>query len=716
MKQSDASYVSTLRPAVTQRRAALTVAAVSVLFFAAAAPFAKQPLPQVPGFLPVYQSALVIFDLITSVLLLGQYRMLRSRALLLLAAGYIFSGAMAVAHLLSFPGLFGPAGLIGGGTQSTAWIYFLWHGGFPLFVIGYALSKTQDQRLPTRRSTAGTGAVVAIGAGAAAAMVLAATATHDLLPPIMAGNWDAPGKWIVAVITWAIGLAALATIWLRKPHTVLDIWLMVAMCVWTADTALAAVLNGARFDLGWYSGRIYGLLANGFVLVVLLLENGTLYARLAEVNRVLAMKNGQLADASRLKSEFVANMSHELRTPLNAIIGFSEVLKDGVVGEMKAEQREYVTDIHSSGQHLLSLINDILDLSKIEAGRMTLDLEPVEVKPLFEQSLAIVRERAMARRVRLELDVNLGRESLLLDARKTKQILYNLLSNAVKFSQPGGRVLMRVRRVEARDVKGWGARGATQVRMPLPQVSSEHFVEILVQDEGIGIAPDDADRLFTMFSQVDSSLSKEVEGTGLGLALVDQLSRLAGGTVALSSTPGEGTGFYVWLPWRDADAPPEPAGSTLTSGSHPDHQPIVLVIEDNDHAAELIRLQLEPEGFRVARVSTARAALAWIADGMPELIILDLLLPDMDGWDLLVQLKHFDNPAALVPVVIVSIVADAPRGMALGAAAVLQKPYSRDEMLAALNHAGFITSLPRARSILVDQVHKALESSEGVAS
>ncbi|MBC5766415.1 MASE4 domain-containing protein [Ramlibacter albus] len=682
---ASASFVSTLRPTPAQRRAAIGVALLSAVFFVAVAPFAKVPLHQVPAFIPMYQSAIIVFDLITAVLLLGQYRILRAQSMLMLASGYIFSTLMATAHALSFPGLFAPGGIIGGGGQTTAWLYFLWHAGFPVFIVGYALSKPNGNTRPATGSPLrGIAASVAMAGVLAGALVALPTVFHDSMPRIMAGNSDAPTKVVVAILTWLVGLAALALVWRRRPHTVLDLWVMVVLCVWTADSALAAVLNQGRFDIGWYAGRAYGMLASGFVLGVLLLENGSLYARLAETNRLLAVKNGQLADASRLKTEFLANMSHELRTPLNAIIGFSEVLKDGVVGDLEPAQREYATEIHSSGQHLLSLINDVLDLSKIESGRMSLELEPVNIATLLEQALPIVREAAADRGVELQLDVPRDLGLIAVDARKTRQVVYNLLSNAVKFTTAAGRVVLRARRVGVERLETWQSDGPTELRLPPPTLECAEYLEITVQDNGIGIAPGDADRLFTMFSQLDSALSKDVEGSGLGLMLVSQLSRLHGGSVALGSTPGKGTQLVVWLPWREwtggtpgSDAP----GFSVDGGWNGE---TVLVVEDNDHAAELMRLHLEPEGFRVVRVATARAAIDWLAAGRPRLVLLDLLLPDMDGWDLLQHLKHPGSPTGQVPVIIVSIVPDVQRGLALGASAVLQKPFSREELLEAV--------------------------------
>lgn len=270
---------------------------------------------------------------------------------------------------------------------------------------------------------------------------------------------------------------------------------------------------------------------------------------LKQFEHELQQKNAELEAASKMKSEFLANMSHELRTPLNAIIGFSEVLRDGLLGDLTEKQRGFIGDIFSSGTHLLSLINDILDLSKVEAGKMMLDLDPVEVPPLFMNSLSIIREKAAARQVRLTMDASGAPASLLLDARKLKQIVYNLLSNAVKFTGDGGTVSLHARKVERAAV---GQLTPGKVGRTFPLVSEEfaEFLEIEVRDSGIGIPEDGLDRLFKPFSQVDSGLARKFEGTGLGLVMVKLLAELHGGTVAVESTFGEGSAFTVWLPVR----------------------------------------------------------------------------------------------------------------------------------------------------------------------
>jgi signal transduction histidine kinase len=356
--------------------------------------------------------------------------------------------------------------------------------------------------------------------------------------------------------------------------------------------------------------------------------------------RTLQQKNVELEHASRMKSEFLATMSHELRTPLNAIIGFSEALQDGLMGETSASQHEYIGDIFTSGQHLLALINDILDLSKVEAGMMTLDLDAVDLKSLLANSLSIVRERAGAQDISLELEPFDDPDALLLDLRKTKQIVYNLLSNAVKFSAAGGRVTLRSRRVPRAEV------GALPGPWPvhafaLADNEFNDFVEISVADEGIGISQENMSKLFVAFTQIDSSLARRFEGTGLGLAMVKQLAELHGGTVAVTSSVAGGTRFVAWLPLRIATTEPglpRQLWPAPTVGSAREGR-VALVVEDDDRAAELVRLLLEAEGFTVVHAESAEAALVLAPQQALALITLDVQLPGMDGWEFLTTIQ-----------------------------------------------------------------------------
>ncbi|MEO6711942.1 MAG: response regulator [Mycobacteriales bacterium] len=426
----------------------------------------------------------------------------------------------------------------------------------------------------------------------------------------------------------------------------------------------------------------------------------------------LQEKNVELEHASRMKSEFLATMSHELRTPLNAVIGFSEALNDGLMGEMSESQHEYIGDIFTSGQHLLSLINDILDLSKVEAGMMALEFETGDLLGLLKNSLAIVREKAAAQRIALELESDEDLGPLILDMRKTKQIVYNLLSNAVKFSGIGSRVTLRVRRVSRGAVGMFDGTWEVQT-FPLADNEFSEFLEISVTDEGIGISKADMARLFQAFSQIDSSLARKFEGTGLGLAMVKQLTELHGGTVAVASAEGAGARFSVWLPVRLAATEARPQISEQPAHrAAPDaviEQRVALVVEDDDHAADLVRLLLEAEGFSVLRATTGEEALE-VAPLQPlSLITLDVQLPGMDGWEFLLRIR--DLPAvANVPVVIIAGLIDSNMALLGGAAAFLQKPISRAQLKASLANLGLHAVRDRTRTVLVvDDDPKAVE-------
>jgi signal transduction histidine kinase/DNA-binding response OmpR family regulator len=698
-----------------ERRFALAAVVVSLVFFAVVVPQAKEPWPQVWAFIPLYAAALVVSDLITAVLLVGQYRIGRKPALLVLAAGYLFTALATVAHGLSFPGLFAAGGVLGGGAQTTAWLYMFWHGGFPLFVIAYVLMSSRSARrsgiaVPTGLAIAG---AIFATAAVVGGLTLLATAGHDVLPAIMQGNrYTTAMKGVVSGV-WLASLVALGLLWWRRPHSVLDLWLMVVLCAWLLDVALSAVLNGGRFDVGFYVGRAYGLGAATFVLGVLLLENSRLYAglvdshaqeraraaelrelsdRLEVVNGQLSDSNVQLQEQTRLKSEFLANMSHELRTPLNAVIGFSDMLKDGHADDPE-KQRRFAGHIFQSGHHLLALVNDILDLSKIEAGKGELALGAVHVESAMAEAIAMLSGQAQTRQVRLRLDARGALGEMRADPRRLKQILLNLLSNALKFSPVAGTVTLRAEAVDRRRAESALPGYRDGVRKDLPQSGFERFVEISVSDDGVGITRADLDRLFTPFVQVPSAFNRGGEGTGLGLVMVHRLADLHGGTVAVTSEPGKGSCFTVWLPWRGEGSPDTSAAGPSAATR------VALVVEDNIESAALVQAQLEEKGFTVRRVASAEAALALVGVFTPDLITLDILLPDMDGWEFLAALKA--TAWESVPVVVISVVADQGRGFSLGAALVLQKPIMRDALARGLERLGMVPDAERDVTVLV---------------
>ncbi|MGZ5155499.1 MAG: response regulator [Caldimonas sp.] len=692
---------------------------LSAALFAAAAPFAKQGLPQIQAFIPGYEAALVVTDLITVVLLFGQFRIARSSAVLVLAAGYSFTVLSTIAHALSFPGLFAPDGLLGAGPQSTAWLYMFWHGGFPLFVIAYAVlrgSKREAMPASTTGAPAIFGAVVGVTVVVIGFAALA-LGGHDALPAIMAGNHYTPAMVGVVSTVWLSSLFALLVLWRRRPHSVLDLWLMVVMCAWLFDIALSAVLNAGRFDLGFYAGRLYGLLAASFVLAVLLLENGLLHARLTaahakerqraadlqQASTRLESLNAQLGDSNLLlqeqtrhKTEFLANMSHELRTPLNAIIGFAELLQVGRGGDSD-NQRKFATHIFRSGHHLLSLINDILDLSKIEAGKVEITLEPLQLEPALADALALLATQAQAKGISLRADPRGAVGTFVADPRRLKQILLNLVSNAVKFAPQGGQVTLRTEAVDRQRAEAGLPGFRDGVRLPLPATNFERFVEISVSDDGIGIAADAMGLLFTPFTQIASKTHK-VEGTGLGLSVVYRLAQLHGGTVAVTSEPGKGSCFTVWLPLRTEGE--STGGRTNVEAAPLVKRRLALVIEDNEAAGALMQAQLEANGFIVRHVVSAEAALAIVGECTPAVITLDIHLPGMDGWEFLSRLNRTAEWDG-VPIVVVSVLADLRAGFSLGAALVLQKPVSGDALARGLKQLGLTSEGESEATVLV---------------
>lgn len=375
----------------------------------------------------------------------------------------------------------------------------------------------------------------------------------------------------------------------------------------------------------------------------------------------LAAKNLELERASRLKSAFLANMSHELRTPLTSILGFSNLLLQRLYGELTEKQELYVERIHESGEHLLRLIGDILDLSKVEAGKIELELGAVDVKKLCREAVAFVSEQARSRHLEIRTQIPEEIEPITADELRLRQMLLNLLSNAVKFSQP-----------------------QTSVGIEVQQ--HQDWLYLNVWDEGIGIPESQQALLFQPFQQLDNSLSRQHEGTGLGLALTRKLAELHGGTVTCRSQPGVGSCFTIILPRQLAlpkDPHTTPAWTDVTNSPvSPPPVSQVLIVEDREDNALLLKDILEFWGYAVHCVGDGQTALDWLQSNRPDAILLDVHLPGIDGLEVTRRLKAdpLRREIPLIATTALAMVGDRDRCLQAGFDEYLSKPVSCDRL------------------------------------
>ena len=337
--------------------------------------------------------------------------------------------------------------------------------------------------------------------------------------------------------------------------------------------------------------------------------------------------NVRLEGVSRSKSDFLANMSHELRTPLNSVIGFSEVLQDQMCGQINEKQQEYVANILASGEHLLALINDILDLSKVESGKMELELAGFSLRGVVDSTVMMLREKALKGGITLSVDITPDADvTIMADQRKLKQILFNLVSNAVKFTPELGTIDVTV-------------------------VRDGEFIEFSVADSGIGIRVEDIPKLFHPFIQLESGYTKTYEGTGLGLALNRQLVELHGGRIWVESSIGNGSRFSFTIPLAQTaltSLPAPPPGLTRSSGN------TVLLIEDDPLTSASMEKALNSKGYRALRASNGKHGLQMAQRDAPDLIVLDLMMPGgMNGFDVANKLQQ-NSDVANVPILVLT--------------------------------------------------------------
>jgi signal transduction histidine kinase/CheY-like chemotaxis protein len=390
--------------------------------------------------------------------------------------------------------------------------------------------------------------------------------------------------------------------------------------------------------------------------VALTVTNG--WRRRAEEEMQAARAQAEMAN--RAKSEFLANMSHELRTPLNAVLGLTEGLLEQVRGPLNERQQGSLRTVQASGQHLLELINEVLDLARIESGRLEMFREWTPAREICEAAVAMIREQAASKGLHLELQMSDAEVRLMVDPRRLKQILVNLLSNAVKFSNEGGRVLLSVE-----------------------SASGSQVVSFIVADTGIGISFADQCQLFEPFVQLDAGLARRHEGTGLGLALVQRLVDMHGGSVGLVSEPGKGSRFTVTVPVGTESGRQETV--TALPVIRP-QRPTALVVEDSPEAYAQIAGYLGELGYSVKLYNSGAGALEAACDYQPGLIVLDLLLPDLSGWEVLARFK-LEPETRDIPVLVVSVVDEPGRAITAGADGHLLKPLSREALAGVLAEA-----------------------------
>ncbi|MGH7125670.1 MAG: ATP-binding protein [Stellaceae bacterium] len=523
--------LSTLPAGKQERRRALAVVLVLACVFAAIAPVAKVKLTPVMAFVPGYESALAINDLITAILLFGQFSILRRRAIAILASGYLFTALMAVPHALSFPGLVSSSGLLGGG-ESTAWLYMLWHGGFPLAVVAYAVLTNRDRQRQGSVDSTRSGiltSVIVVVAIVGSLTLLAANADADL-PTIMAGNGYTATFAGVVWAVWGMSLLALAVLWLATPHSVLDIWLTVVMCAWMGDVALSAAVNGGRFDLGFYAGRIYGLMAASFVLLVLLLETGALYARLArsleaerrEREERLKQVQSELLHVSRVNEMglMVWTLAHELNQPLAAVTNY---IRAGKMLVERGDASKLGSALDRAGEQTARAGQIIQRLRNfVKKGETERRIEDIRKTIEEARSLAIADG---GERATVEISVEPGLPSAFIDKVQIQQVLLNLIRNAVEAMAESPR------------------RSIVISAFP----SGDDLIEVRVADTGPGLAPEVRERLFQPFT------TTKPHGMGVGLSICRSIVEAHGGQLWATDNPGGGTLFCFTLPGARVD-------------------------------------------------------------------------------------------------------------------------------------------------------------------
>lgn len=556
-------FLATQRPDARERQLTIAVALLTLSVFVVLAPFAQVRLPAARAFIPIYETSMVVGDVLTAALLIGQYRIWPARALLVLGGGYLLTASLAVAHMLTFPGAFAPNGLLGANAQSTAWLYVFWHSSFPLAVFTYALLSRQGAVAPHGQghSSLPIFACAAIAVFLAVALTIIATRGGGWLPQQLSGPPLAPSythsHGVVLAATWSLSLLALAALYRRRPHSTLDLWLMVVMGAWLYDIAFSGILNQGRFDLGFYAGRIYGLLASNFVLTILTLENIELYARVVRSlgntraeHRMLQLRTAQLNEANASLEERVAartaaladanrDLLHELtqrRAAEHELKKSREALREVATISASAreqEQRRVARELHDELAQTLAVL-------KLEIERLAQDALPVDeqtrtmvagMRTLLDEAATSTRRIAADLRPLVLDDLGLvaAAEWLVQNFRQRQGIDCELIvaPEDLWLDDPHATAVFRIMQESLTNIARHAH--ASQATISLTRDTDE--ILLSVSDDGAGF-----------------DLSVPRKPNSFGLAGLRERTYLVDGKLNIESSPGHGTTIEVHIP------------------------------------------------------------------------------------------------------------------------------------------------------------------------
>jgi signal transduction histidine kinase len=519
-----------LPPTAMQGRLAIGIAAFLVAGFAAAVWLADTPLAETNAFIPIIEATIIITDLTTSVLLFAQFSASRSRALLVLASGYLFTAVIVIPHLLTFPGVFSPTGLLGAGLQTTVWLYIFWHLGFPIAVCGYIWLRNKDRKIGAVQGAAQPAVAwsVAIVLGLAGGLAFAATAGHDFLPRIFLDQARfSPLSDYFAALMLSVGALALVLLWICR-RSVLDLWLMIVLLAWIAELVSSALLSSARFEFGWYAGRLYSLVTATVVLAALLAEITKLYTKLARSNVLLQQeRNSTLMNLEAM----AASIAHEVRQPLTSISISGQAALRFLSrepldqDEVRSALKRVIDDSHRASQ--------IFDSIRALFKSTDLEAHAVDINEIALDVLRILQRELNEHRIITRTDLRAGLPPILGHKGQLQEVVLNLAHNAIDAMHhvPVGNRILRL----TTDHHNHGG------------------ITFALQDTGPGIDPD---RLSGIF---DAFVTTKSHGMGLGLALCRLIIDRHGGKLSASSAKGKGARFEFTLPARStmpAAAPP----------------------------------------------------------------------------------------------------------------------------------------------------------------